>query len=181
LRYISGHNRGPERGLQIRGKWWARATAALVATATLCAPLALAATRTGAKPNPGSLFVGAPRGFGSDEMHWRVASNGKAMTLVGFFGWRYGCSRPFHNYWISDQATLKQPSNRMLLMFVAPTVVIRGSSFSASSELQRQGHRYGRFKIYGTFTSPRSAKTTFSFANLPHCGTLTFKFKLQGS
>jgi hypothetical protein len=168
-----------ERGLQMGGKWWA--AAALAASAMVCAPLAAAAQRTTVQPKPGSVFVGAPHGFGKDEMHWRVTPNGKAMTLVGFFGWRYGCKRPFHNYWIGDPATLKQPANRMLLMFAAPTVAIRGSSFSANSELQRHGHRYGRFKIRGSFTSANSAKASFSFANLPHCGTLAFNFRLQGS
>jgi hypothetical protein len=167
-----------ERGLQIRGKRWAKAAALLAAT-MLCAPLALAAKRTGARPKAGSMFVGAPHGFGSDAMHWRMTSDGSAMTLVGFFGWRYGCGRRFHNYWIGDSATLKQPANRKLLMFAAPTVVIRGSSFSGSSELQRHGRRYGRFKISGSFASANTAKASFSFASPPKCGALTFKFTLR--
>ena len=161
----------------MRGKWWA--TAALLASAMVCAPLALAAARTGAQPKPGSVFIGAPHGFGNDEMHWRVTSNGKAMVLVGSFAWSYGCKRPLHNYGIADPATLRQSRHGPIPMFPATTVVIRGSSFKGSSELQKSGHRFGRFTIYGSFTGVHSAKASFSFADPPKCGALTFKFTLH--
>jgi hypothetical protein len=163
----------------MRGKWWARA--ALLAVAIGCPPLALATTSARLQPKPGTVLIGAPRGFGSDQMHWRVSSNGKTMLLAGSFAWSYGCRRPLHNYGIADAATLKQSSHGQIPLFLAPTVSIRGSRFSGSVELQKRGHRYGRFTIHGTFTSVRSATASFSFANPPRCGSLTFKFKLRAA
>jgi hypothetical protein len=164
----------------MRGKRWAAAALLALATTT-SVPLAVAANAAVVHPKPGTVFAGAPRGFGSDRMHWLVSSNGKTMKLQGSFAWSYGCSRPLHNYGIADAATLRQSSHGAIPLFRAPTLAIRASSFSGSTELQKNGHKYGRFTIHGNFTSDRSAKASFSFAKPPHCGTLSFRFVLRSS
>ena len=153
---------------------WGRLPAAGALLALAALPLSAAL----AKPAPGALFVGAPAGFGTDRMHLRVAPDGKAMALVGSFAWSYGC-RVIGNYGVADPRTLKRLHGTPIAMFRAPTLLINGSSFSGSEELQRDGRRYGRLTVSGRFTGGRSARASFSMNNPPHCGRFTENFTLR--
>ena len=150
--------------------------------AAACIQLPLAAA-SAPRPVPGKLYVGRPKGFGpSDAMHWRVSNNGKAMRLVGWFSWSYGC-QIVGNYGIADKKTIKSIRGGDTAFFPAPAVFIKGNTFFGSDEDQQtyRGHttRYGRFTISGTFTSASTADGAVSFADPPHCGKFTKHFKLK--
>lgn len=149
-----------------------RAASALLAVAALPLSVALA------NPAPGATFVGAPTGFGADQLHLRVSANGKAMTLVGSFAWSYGC-RVVGNYGVADPQTFRRLHNSSTLMFYPPPVLISGSTFSGSEQLQSHGRRYGRFTLSGRFTGARSANASFSMTNPPRCGTFTERFTMR--
>ena len=149
-----------------------RAASALLGVAALPLSVALAS------PAPGALFVGAPPGFGTDRMHLRVTSDGKAMRLVGMFAWSYGC-RVIGNYGAADAATLTRHHSPTIALFPAPVILIHGTRFSGSDEFRSNGRTYGRFTISGSFTSARAASASFSFADPPRCGTFTEHFTLR--
>lgn len=151
-----------------------RAASALLAVAAL--PLAVAI----AKPVPGAMFVGAPAHFGTDRMHLRVTSDGKAMHMVGLFAWSYGC-HVIGNYGAADAQTLRHNHSAGVALFPAPVVAIHGNGFSGSDEFRSNGRSYGRFTIKGTFTSAHTARASFSFAHPPHCGTFTEHFTLSAA
>lgn len=151
-----------------------RAASALLALAALPVSAAIAS------PAPNALFVGAPAGFGTDQMHLRVSADGTSMTLVGSFAWSYGC-RVLANYGVADGQTLGRLHPRGVVMFHAPTLLIDGTSFSGTEELTNRGRRYGRFTITGSFTGARSARASFSMANPPRCGTFTDHFTLRAA
>lgn len=162
-----------------------------------CAALAVSALMIGAgqasarggsapHPRPGAVYAGRPVGFSaSDDMHWRVSKDGRAMRLVGAFYWSYGC-QVTGNYGIADAPTLKKDAAAPAAIGAAPAIFIHGSSFFGSEELVSGAtgftKRDGRFKISGQFTGRGTTATvTFSFSDPPVCKTvLTKSFRLRG-
>ena len=162
---------------------WGKCRAACALFAALSLSAAVASANPGhVHVKPGTVFVGAPRGFGSAQMHWRVTASGKGMRLVGWFAWNYGCLRRNNpEYGIGDGASLAHLFGVKITVFPAPAVRIDGSSFSGSEQLLAHGHMYDRFTIRGTFTNARTAKALFTFATPPRCGTFTEHLTLQAS
>jgi hypothetical protein len=80
---------------------------------------------------------------------------------------------------VADDRTLRHSHHSPIPLFRAPTVVIHGSRFSGSTELERRGHRYGRFTIRGRLTGQRTARAAWSMTDPPHCGAFTEYFTLR--